>query len=104
MCLPPTGRQPGRRSGICYRKDHQRDGTPGPNFCAGRAECGHRSGADAFLLIPAKTPLPNNVLPAPLVGGPADSYITGDSLTLAQQSENGLPPSYYQYLVSGGTG
>ena len=28
----------------------------------------------------------------------------GDSVTLAQQSENGLPSSYYPYLVSGGTG
>ena len=44
------------------------------------------------------------MLPAPLVGGPKDSYVTGDSLTLAQQSENGLPSDYYQYLISGGTG
>ena len=48
--------------------------------------------------------LPNGVLPAPLVGGPKDSYVTGDSLTLAQQSENGLPSDYYPYLVHGGTG
>ena len=26
------------------------------------------------------------------------------SLTLAQQSESGLPPSYYQFLLTGGTG
>ena len=43
-------------------------------------------------------------LPAPLVGGPKDSYVAGNSLTLAEQSENGLPSSYYQYLISGGTG
>ena len=44
------------------------------------------------------------MLPAPLTGGPKDSYITGDSITLAKASENGLPDDYYQYLVSGGTG
>jgi phospholipase C len=38
------------------------------------------------------------------VGGPIDSYVEGDSLTLAEQSENGLPADYYQYLVSGGSG
>ena len=57
-----------------------------------------------FLLSPAKASFPNQVLPAPLVGGPMDSYVPGDSLTLAQQSENGLPSNYYQFLISGGTG
>src|ERR1019366_5528201 len=47
---------------------------------------------------------PGNVLPAPLTGGPKDSYVTGDSLSLAMASENGLPGDYYQYLISGGTG
>ena len=45
-----------------------------------------------------------DVLPAPLVGGAKDSYIPSDSLTLAEETENGLPADYYQYLVSGGTG
>ncbi len=38
------------------------------------------------------------------MGGPKDSYVTGDSLTLAQQSENGLTAAGYQSLISGGTG
>jgi phospholipase C len=60
------------------------------------------------LLSPPKSSFKNNVLPAPLVGGPsqdgkpAQSYIPGNSLSLAQASENGLA-DYYQYLVGGGT-
>jgi phospholipase C len=45
-----------------------------------------------------------NVLPAPINGGPTDSYVPNDSLSLAQQSENGLPADYYAYLVTGGSG
>ena len=37
-------------------------------------------------------------------GGPTDSYVKDDSLTLAWQSENGLPSDYYAYLVTGGSG
>jgi phospholipase C len=80
------------------------DGTPGPNFSKGQQSASTDQAPDTFLLSPPKLSFPNSVLPAPLVGGAMDSYIPGDSLTLAQQSENGLPSSYYQYLVSGGTG
>ncbi len=82
------------------------DGTPGPNFFQAEqsAAVDQGSGSDTFLLSPAKTSFPNKILPAPLAGGPSDSYIKNDSLTLAQQSENGLPASYYESLVSGGTG
>ena len=80
------------------------DGTPGPNFSKAVQSASADQSPDTFLLSPAKTAFPNHFLPAPLVGGPQDSYIKGDSLTLAQQSENGLPDNYYQYLVSGGTG
>src|ERR1700733_13649858 len=80
------------------------DGTPGPNFGKAEQNSAFDQAPDAFLLNPDKTTFPKQVLPAPLVGGPKDSYVTGDSLTLAEQSENGLPSSYYQYLVSGGTG
>jgi phospholipase C len=45
-----------------------------------------------------------SVLPAPLNGGPTDSYVKEDSLDLAVQSEKDLPPDYYGYLVTGGTG
>jgi phospholipase C len=80
------------------------DGTPGPNFWKAAQNAASDQAPDAFLLSPAQTQFPGNVLPSPLNGGPSDSYITGDSVTLAQQSENGLPANYYQYLVSGGSG
>ena len=80
------------------------DGTPGPNFQKRQQNAAFDTAPDAFLLSPAKTSFPGNVLPAPLVGGPMDSYVANDSLTLAEQSENGLPSAYYQYLVSGGSG
>ncbi len=80
------------------------DGTPGPNFAKGEQDAAKDQAPDAFLLSPAKDDFQGAVLPAPLVGGPMDSYITNDSLSLARQSENGLPADYYGYLVTGGTG
>ena len=80
------------------------DGTPGPNFSNAVQKAAIDEAPDTFILNPTKAAFPNNVLPAPLVGGPKNSYVSGDSLTLAEQSENGLPSDYYQYLVSGGTG
>lgn len=80
------------------------NGTPGPNFSKAKQYAASDVYPDTYLLSPPKSSFPGNVLPAPLAGGPKDSWITGDSLTLAQQSENGLPASYYKYLVSGGTG
>jgi len=80
------------------------DGTPGPNFSKAAQSAAADQAPDTFLLSPAKTAFPNTVLPAPLVGGPSDSYITGDSLTLAQQSQNGLTTAGYQALISGGSG
>jgi phospholipase C len=80
------------------------DGSPGPNFMYAQQSASSDKAPDTFLLSPPKTPFPGTILPAPLNGGPTDSYIKGDSLTLAQQSENGLPANYYQYLISGGTG
>jgi phospholipase C len=80
------------------------DGTSGPNFSKAEQTAAYDEAPDAFLLSPQKTPFPGNVLPAPLVGGAKVSYIENNSLAIAQQSENGLPANYYQYLVSGGTG
>src|SRR6201996_2336004 len=80
------------------------DGTPGPNFAKAEQKAATDRAPDAFLLNPAKDSFPGSVLPAPLAGGPEDSYIKNDSLTLAQQSENGLADDYYAYLVTGGTG
>jgi phospholipase C len=80
------------------------DGTPGPNFSKAAQTAATAQAPDAFLLSPPKTAFTGSVLPAPLVGGPKDSYISGDSLTLAQQSENGLTPAAYQFLIGGGSG
>jgi phospholipase C len=81
------------------------DGSPGPNFSKAEQHAALDPTADAFLLSPAKTQFPQGVLPAPLVGGPSSaSYITGNSVALAKQSENGLPSNYYQFLVQGGAG
>jgi phospholipase C len=77
------------------------DGTPGRNFSKAHQSAALDMPPDTFLLSPPnKSVFP--VLPAPLVGGPTfSSYVPGNSLTLAQQSENGLPSNYYQYLVTG---
>jgi phospholipase C len=80
------------------------DGSPGRNFERALQSAASDPATDAFLLNPGKKTFPDDVLPAPLVGGPFDSYVSGDSLQLAEESENGLPEDYYQYLVSGGTG
>jgi phospholipase C len=80
------------------------DGTPGWNFKKAEQQQAHDTASDGFLLNPNKAGFPKGVLPAPLVGGPKDSYIPNDSLTLATKSENGLPSDYYAYLVTGGTG
>jgi phospholipase C len=80
------------------------DGKPGPYFSKATQYAAADATPDAFLLDPIKFSLPDDQLPAPQVGGPKDSYVAGDSLTLAEQSENGLPLNYYKDLVSGGTG
>ena len=51
------------------------DGTPGPNFRYAEQHAATDVAPEPFLLSPPTTPFPNNVLPAPLVGGPKDSYV-----------------------------
>jgi phospholipase C len=81
------------------------DGTPGPNFPVAEQKAAYDVAPDAFMLSPSvTTSFDGNVLPAPINGGPTDSYVKDDSLTLAKQSENGLPADYYAYLVTGGSG
>jgi phospholipase C len=98
---------PSNGSGIwnlLSQKIINQDGSPGPNFKLAQQQAATDTASDSFLLSPAKATFPGSVLPAPLTGGPQVSYITGNSLQLAQQSENGLPADYYQYLITGGTG
>jgi phospholipase C len=95
--------------------DANKKAIPGPNF--GKAHQFAASDTDTFLLSPPKQEFPKSQLPAPLVGGPtgANGYFSGDNpcgtsppisaLECAQQTESGLADlSYYQDLVSGGTG
>jgi phospholipase C len=90
---------------------------PGPNFSRAHQLAAVDSGSkDPFLLSPPKQEFPNDQLPAPLVGGPKVANFPNEcgsstpitqcqaSLTLAEQSESGLPQSYYANLLSGGTG
>jgi phospholipase C len=80
------------------------NGTPGPNFSQYQQSAATDQAPDPFLLSPPKTTFPNDVLPAPLTGGPKTSYIYPATLANAEASENGLPTDYYQYLLTGGTG
>jgi len=97
--------------------DGNNNAIPGPNFEKAHQLSAKDVGtADAFLLSPPQQTFPNDQLPAPLVGGPNASYIPNEcgtstpiakcsaSLALAKQSESGLDPDYYQYLLTGGTG
>jgi len=96
--------------------DGNKNAVPGPNFYKAHQLAAQDLGStDAFLLSPPKQMFQNDQLPAPLVGGPNVSYIPNEcgnspittceaSLALAQQSESGLDPAYYQYLLTGGTG
>jgi phospholipase C len=80
------------------------DGTAGPNFPLAEQKAATDAAPDTFLLSPTTNSFTGSVLPAPLNGGPTDSYVTNDSLSVARQSENGLPADYYAYLVTGGSG
>jgi phospholipase C len=96
--------------------DANKNAIPGPNFQKAQQLAAQDVGpSDQFLLSPPKQTFPSNQLPAPLVGGAKVSYVyekcgatpvtaCAAGLTLAQQSESGLPTSYYPYLLSGGTG
>ena len=74
------------------------------NFTKFEQLAANDTSSDGHLLDPPTNTFPSSHLPAPLVGGPTDSYVKNDSLTLARQSENGLPADYYAYLVTGGSG
>src|SRR5580700_10167983 len=109
--------------------DANKNAIPGPNFRKAQQLSATDLGSqDSFLLSPPKQEFSNNRLPVPEVGGPeyAQGYFTtkacrnatgatevtcaANALTLAQNTETGLPDapdanglSYYQSLVSGGT-
>jgi phospholipase C len=112
------------------RLDGNKNAIPGPNFQkAQQLSASDQGSQDSFLLAPPKQEFPSNQLPAPEAAGPeyAQGYFTttacrsatgsaaatcaANALALAQQTESGLPDatdanglSFYQSLVSGGTG
>src|SRR5271156_616357 len=56
------------------------DGTPGKNFPQAEQKAATDTPPDAFLLSPTTSSLPGSVLPAPLNGGPTDSYVNNERL------------------------
>ena len=62
------------------------EGKPGANWAKAAQSAAADKKPDAFLLSPEKSSFPTNNLPAPLTGGPTDSYVSSDSLSLAQAS------------------
>jgi phospholipase C len=89
------------------------DGSPGPNYS--KALQYSATDTTTYQLTPTKTPY--TVLPPALTGGPSIPYVcqalgvtsgtscvTTSNLAAAQSAENGLSPTYYQYLLTGGTG
>jgi len=93
---------------LLSRKIINADGTPGPNFseaAQSRADDFHQ---DKYQISPEKDAEDTvyTTLPPPLTGGPSDVCKDNGICTLAQAiaSEDGLYPTYYQYLLTGGTG
>jgi phospholipase C len=94
--------------------DSNKNAVPGPNF--NNAQQLFATDSDTFLLNPPTQEYPNNILPAPLVGGPEGQYgyFSGSpacpkqpKLTPAQCAEIteiGLPAGQGAALASGGTG
>src|ERR1700734_154308 len=55
------------------------DGTPGPNYPKAEQKAAYDVAPDAFMLSPSvTTSFDGNVLPAPINGGPTDSYVKND--------------------------
>jgi phospholipase C len=94
--------------------DANKNAVPGPNF--NKAQQFFATDTDSFLLDPPKQEFPNNILPAPLVGGATGTYgyFSGtppcptlpalNPIQCAEVSEVGLPAGHYYGLASGGSG
>jgi phospholipase C len=77
------------------------DGTPGPHFDRALQRTAVDSAADGYKINPgSKSPYAK--LPAPLTGGPTNANFS--DLATAKAVQAGLPDSYYQFLLTGGTG
>jgi phospholipase C len=86
---------------LLSRKIINEDGTPGPNYSEAIQYTAIDSPPSKYQISPGdKTPYA--VLPPVLAGGPATPLVS--SVSEAEQDENGLSSSYYQFLTTGGTG
>jgi phospholipase C len=86
--------------------DANKNAIQGPNFQLAQQLQAQDTG-DVFLLSPPAQQFANNQMPSPLAGGPKTCGQFSQCLpnvTLAQQTETGLSPSYYQFLTTGATG
>jgi len=80
------------------------DGSPGPHFDLAEQRSAVDSYPDKYQLSPGKT-VPYKVLPSPLAGGPTMPYFApGTPASVLLRYENGLPPDYLEFLMTGGTG
>jgi phospholipase C len=90
------------------------DGTPGSNYNEALQYQANDTGTYKFNAASKK---PYTVLPPVLVGGPSTPYVcqalgltsgtscvTSANIATAEVVENGLDQTYYQYLLTGGTG
>jgi phospholipase C len=88
--------------------DANKNAIPGPNFRkAQQLQAQDQGPTDTFLLSPPQQPFTNNLMPSPLAGGPkacSEFEQCLPSVTLAEQTETGLPTDYYQFLTTGATG
>jgi phospholipase C len=119
---PPMGQTVNNllSSGI-IKLDANKNAIPGPNFAKAHQVAATDTAPNTFLLSPPKQNFPNDVLPAPLVGGAEFSKFqktsTGTNpaedtacksfaslLACVEATENGLPASYYPMLLTGGYG
>jgi phospholipase C len=89
---------------LLSRKIIKADGTPGPNFSEAAQFDSDDFHQDKFQISPEKDAV-YPTLPPPLTGGPSDVCKDNGICTLAQAmaSENGLFPTYYQFMLTGGT-
>ena len=78
-----------------------RDGDPGPNYSLATQYSAEDTSRDKYEVSPQQKSL-YPALPVPLAGGPTTPYVS--TVAEAQAIENGLSPSYYTYLTTGGTG
>src|ERR1700693_3301767 len=90
---------------LLSRKIINADGTPGPNFSEAAQFDAADFHQDKFQISPEKDAI-YPTLPPPLTGGPTDVCKDNGICTLADAmaSENGLFPTYYQFMLTGGTG